>query len=72
MMTVQEAYFMWRRHLEGKGYICCSKSHCYFDDRDGFVPKADEDVCERERAWRIYVRLRDNNPNFPFGEFNFH
>lgn len=28
--------------------------------------KPDHMVCEREMAWRRYVRLRDGNPDFPF------
>ena len=41
---------------------CCHDSH--FDDN--WNPLPDYKVCERERYWRNYVRLRDGKPDWPF------
>jgi len=42
---------------------CCFRRHAPNWGR-GYHP--DNEVCARENAWRNYVRLRDNNPLFPF------
>jgi len=43
---------------------CCSGRH--FDSAIGWHPLPNERVCLREQKWRRYVRLRDNDPKFPF------
>lgn len=45
-------------HFDGE---CCNRSHVAPDpsDRKIFLPKPDSEVCERERTWRKYIRLRD-------------
>lgn len=53
------AYRRWSYFQPFDNGNCCSSSH-YRDDR----PMLDEHVCERERAWRDYVRLRDHNPAY--------
>lgn len=46
---------------------CCRGSHEYYNSQKSQIMfKPDHMVCEREKAWRRYVRLRDNNPDFPF------
>jgi hypothetical protein len=46
---------------------CCKASHEYYNSQKRQITfKPDHLVCEREKAWRRYVRLRDNNPDFPF------
>lgn len=46
---------------------CCKASHEYYNSQKSQITfKPDHMVCDRERAWRRYVRLRDNNPEFPF------
>lgn len=46
---------------------CCNRSHFHpFTGRH----KEDADVCFRERAWRDYVRLRDNKPYFPHESYD--
>ena len=41
---------------------CCSIAHC---NADGTYKK-DEVCCPIEVSWRVYVRQRDGNPQFPF------
>lgn len=53
------AYRRWAHFQPCGNGNCCSSSH-YRDDR----PMLDEHVCEREKAWRDYVRLRDCNPAY--------
>lgn len=65
-MTVREAYLKWQKELSGWSSNCCQKSHHFIDERGCITWKSDQDVCRREQAWREYVRLRDENPNFPF------
>jgi hypothetical protein len=70
-MTVCEAMECWQSLLtyEFDDEVCCHQSHEYYNsDKKMIVPKCDERVCERERAWRNYVRVRDNDPNFPFNK----
>lgn len=45
---------------------CCEKFHYFKDIYNVWRFCKDEDVCERERRWREYVRKRDRNDNFPF------
>lgn len=71
-MTTAEAMRVWQSHRthEIDNENCCIYSHEYIDKNNRLVPKADHLVCEREIAWRTYVRIRDNNPNFPFTNRN--
>ena len=41
---------------------CCGGNHV--DVNNQWL--SDAEVCDRERAWRCYVRLRDGNPRFPY------
>ena len=68
---VRLAYENWQRQLSEWGNMCCNKAHYYMDDYGRCVWKTDSDVCKREKAWREYVRARDCNPNFPFGNRDF-
>jgi len=46
---------------------CCKGAHEYYNnEKSQIIFKPDHLVCDRERAWRRYVRIRDNNPDFPF------
>lgn len=64
---VTKAYLKWVS--TANTCICCATGHYYKveiknrkvgkdNPRYEFVPKPDNEVCERERAWREYVRLR--------------
>jgi len=65
-MTVREAYIKWQNTLNKWTRTCCNQQHEYINNLGLLMPKEDDQVCERERAWRQYVRLRDESPNFPF------
>lgn len=77
-MTVQQAMRLWQslqpttiikveKFYEDAPGTCCKASHEYYNaQKSQIMFKPDHLVCDRERAWRRYVRLRDNNPNFPF------
>lgn len=60
---VRNAYVRWKNldRFDDLGR-CCGTPH--LDSRGQW--KSDEHVCDRERAWRCYVRLRDANPKFPY------
>lgn len=77
-MTTTQALKIWER-LQPRATIkvnkfyedipgpCCKGSHEYYNtQKNQVVYKPDHMVCDREMAWRRYVRLRDNNPDFPF------
>ncbi len=59
--SLQIAYEKWRQHQPPNMAFtaCCFKDH---------TGKPDEEVCAREKSWREYVRIRDENPQFPFTE----
>ena len=57
---------IWQKLLHDDDEACCMNSHEYFITKSEVAPKPDDLVCERELAWRTYVRLRDRNPLFPF------
>lgn len=66
MGKLKDAYDKWAKSKAiGSGGVCCAAGH-YIYNYGSFDHKPDESVCERERAWREYVRLRDQNPNWPF------
>ena len=56
-----ESSFVEPAHWDGD---CCYSRHFYRDAAGGMTwkPKEDHDVCPRERAWRVYVRIRDGLP----------
>lgn len=67
----------WKRFCDAqpkKGESCCFQGrHESFqssarDDMPFYTIEPDEQVCERERAWRQYVRIRDNNPYYAIME----
>ncbi len=65
-IALQQAYRVWQQHRphrdDGK---CCDKDHYDKRTRGKLKENAeylDDQVCFRERAWRVYVRLRDNPP----------
>jgi hypothetical protein len=63
------AYEAWRKLQPEDGEACCNLDHWRGKEvRGEFIVGSLQDdlVCERERAWRKYVRLRDGNPFFPF------
>lgn len=64
-MTAGQAMKIWQKLLHEDDEACCMNSHEYLINKQA-TPKPDDLVCERELAWRTYVRLRDNNPLFPF------
>lgn len=43
---------------------CCQGYH--FTTREYWDPLPDSVVCDREKAWRAYVRVRDGNQDYPF------
>jgi hypothetical protein len=61
MTELKKALVEWQFFYPPNGN-CCNGAHTYGNLR----PKPDEHVCERENAWRRYVRLRDGDPEFPF------
>lgn len=65
-MTVKEAMRIWQSLITFDDESCCNSSHEYYDKNSKLSPKQDHLVCDREMAWRRYVRLRDNDPHFPF------
>lgn len=67
-MTSGQAMKIWQKLLFEDEEACCNKAHEYYTNKNEVVPKPDDMVCERELAWRTYVRLRDNNPHFPFNK----
>lgn len=71
-MTAAQAMQAWQslRSYEVENENCCIYAHEYIDKNNRAVPKADHAVCERELAWRTYVRIRDCNPSFPFTNKN--
>jgi len=49
----------------GRDATCCHRDHWVkksFSSKT--VPLDDDLVCDRELAWRKYVRYRDRNPSF--------
>lgn len=66
MMNAAEAMKYWQSLNTFEEESCCASAHEYFDKHSKLVPKPDHMVCDRELAWRQYVRIRDNDPNFPF------
>lgn len=67
-MITRVGYAMrkWQNTITFEDEACCANSHEFYNSALKVIPKPDEFVCERERAWREYVRIRDNNPRFPF------
>lgn len=65
-MSLADEMKKWQSTRIFSDEICCLKSHEYYNGALKIIPKPDEYVCEREKAWRNYVRKRDNNPQFPF------
>jgi len=65
-MTSGQAMRIWQKLLSIDDEACCKNSHEYYIDKNKAAPKPDPLVCERELAWRNYVRIRDKNPDFPF------
>lgn len=66
-MTSNQAMRIWQNLSGDYEVSCCKGSHEYYSNsKSQIVFKPDHLVCDRERAWRRYVRLRDNNPDFPF------
>ena len=67
LSRVAEAFNEWAKlKPENKFESCCAVGHYYYDESFIEAPRPDEKVCAREKAWRNYVRLRDNNPSWPF------
>jgi hypothetical protein len=66
MISLQEAIKQWQNQLDDWDDTCCNSSHDYLSDIGLLYSKPDSQVCKRELAWRQYVRIRDDNPHFPF------
>lgn len=62
---LQRAYEDWVDQAPEKGGSCCSRPH-FGVGRSMGEAKADDSVCSREYTWRKYVRIRDENSNWPF------
>jgi hypothetical protein len=58
---ISNAYDMWQRHAPLNNQCCTSQHVTTFTN----CWKPDDQVCDRELAWRRYVRLRDGDPLFP-------
>jgi hypothetical protein len=65
-MTLKEAYEFWQRWREDNMGSCCHAGHFSYSGVKRWIPRPDKDVCAREKAWRMVVRIRDNQPNWPF------
>lgn len=64
---LQIAYETWVGFRPKGDKACCRHGHFSMVSRYAAgEPKPDEWVCDRELAWRRYVRLRDDNPDWPF------
>lgn len=67
--AIVAAFRAWQKtQPESNKHGCCLVGHWRaggFHGKD--TPRADEDVCVRERRWREYVRLRDSDPTFMKG-----
>lgn len=63
MSPVRKAFLRWVALRPDPGKKCCEPPHYTLP---GWEPLHDDFVCERERAWRDYVRLRDRNKEYPF------
>lgn len=61
-MNVSEAFTKWASYSQEP--CRCSKHANSKFEVDGFMvrPAPDDQVCEREKAWRRYVEIRDNRP----------
>lgn len=57
-----ERFEHWRMHRPFGEKDCCNKDHY---NPDG-TPKPDTEVCNRELAWRKYVREREEDYQWPF------
>lgn len=68
MLSLKEAIEQWQNQIDDYKDNCCNYSHFVMDDIGNLIPKPDSEVCKREQAWRVYVRIRDSNPAFPFGK----
>jgi len=61
MTEVTEALNTWQR----TDPRTCKDAHLRRNGVGFFFWKKDDEVCERELAWRKYVRLRDEKPDWP-------
>lgn len=61
MNELKLAYEKWIETQPKFGHACCNSRHTY--DKKAMP---DAQVCARERAWRVVVRVRDKNYKFPF------
>lgn len=60
MKTVLEAFKLWQETAPKGGGSCCGRGHFFQSNSfHNMHPLPDEMVCDRERAWREYVSLRD-------------
>jgi len=64
MTPLARAYRDWKEAKSLSPYACCYRSH--FSDGNSLIsePLPDDLVCEKERAWRRVVRLRDGKPGW--------
>lgn len=60
MTDLKVRYSAWKFLQPEPGSSCCPNEHVFLER-----PRPDHQVCEREAAWRKYVRLRDCNPEYP-------
>lgn len=63
ILPVRKAYLHWVAEHPETSKRCCDRSHFSIPSWD---PLPDDMVCERERAWRQYVRARDGVESYPF------
>ena len=66
MNKLTEAFKVWTRLQPEEGTSCCAYHHSVINQHGSVTHLPDHKVCEREQAWRVYVRIRDNNPYYPF------
>lgn len=64
MTPLRRAYLQWLALRPEPGRKCCDHPHYYVGASE--KPLGDCGVCDREKAWREYVRLRDGDPEYPF------
>ena len=63
MSNLKQAYELWKYFQPADNKDCCHNKHHYANG----VVKPDNLVCDREKAWRQVVRIRDCDSGFMMG-----
>jgi hypothetical protein len=63
MTDLRKAFLHWVAERPDANRKCCEGPHYSLP---GWEPLPDSLVCDREKAWRAYVRIRDLHHDYPF------